>query len=195
MENCNLLNLVNDLEKLGDDLLIEYGNSVESKQEVEVLNQRITDGIYEACIRNKRKETLTDMIDRGNDNLKNCDSKNFQAIADANASYFQILVEKGDPNAQLHKEKWLEFQELAFKKEKEEMQENNFRQWKHLYSDKPRKMWELIDWKQKDHGEKKELSPDVTAKFFQGIFQAKKIENDPKSYEAQEIVKQYNQSW
>ena len=193
MENCNLLNLVNDLEKLGDDLLIEYGNSVESKQEVEVLNQRITDGIYEACIRNKRKETLTDMIDRGNDNLKNCDSKNFQAIADANASYFQILVEKGDPNAQLHKEKWLEFQELAFKKEKEEMQENNFRQWKHLYSDKPRKMWELIDWKQKDHGEKKELSPDVTAKFFQGIFQAKKIENDPKLYEAQEIVKQYNQ--
>ena len=45
MENCNLLNLVNDLEKLGDDLLIEYGDSIESKQEVEVLNQRITDEI------------------------------------------------------------------------------------------------------------------------------------------------------
>ena len=54
-------------------------------------------------------------------------------------------------------------------------------------------MWELIDWKQKDQKEKKELPPDVIANFFKGIFQAKKIESDPKLSEAQELVNAYQQ--
>ena len=54
-------------------------------------------------------------------------------------------------------------------------------------------MWELIDWKQKDHTEKKELSPEIIAKFFKGIFQAEKIGEDPKLSEAKEAVEQYNQ--
>ena len=69
---------------------------------------------------------------------------------------------------------------ISFMKEREEQQANNSKHWKHLYNEKPKKMWELIDWKQKDQKEKRELPADVIAKFFKGIFQAKKIENDPK---------------
>ena len=36
-----------------------------------------------------------------------------------------------------------------------------------LNSHKPKRMWELIDWKQKGQKEMKNLSPDVTAEFFE----------------------------
>ena len=80
---------------------------------------------------------------------------------------------------------------ISFMKEREEQQANNSKHWKHLYNEKPKKMWELIDWKQKDQKEKRELPADVIAKFFKGIFQAKKIENDPKLSEAKEMLDEY----
>ena len=193
MENCDLVNLVSDLEQLGHDLSQEFIDNIDSKQKMENLNQKITDGIYEACVRNRRKETLFEMIAAGSENLQNCESKNLRAIADANAVFFQSLAEKEDPRAQAYKERWLKFLEMAIMKEREELRVSNSNQWKHLYSEKPKKMWELIDWKQKDNSEKKDLPPNVIAKFFKGIFQAKKIENDPKLSEACELVSNYNQ--
>ena len=148
LENCDLVNLTKDLEELGDNLQQEYGNNITSKEEVETLNQKITDGIYNACLKNKRRETLEELINAGSANLQNCDRENFQAIADANAWCFTELVKMKDPRAQAYKEKWLQFQELAFMKEKEEQRRNSSKQWKHLYSEKPKKMWELVDWKQ-----------------------------------------------
>ena len=120
LENCNLLNLVTDLERLGNELLQEFDGPIESKTEVETLNIRITDGIYEACQRNRRKESLSQMIPREAVNLHNCNSKNFQAIADANAAQFNRLLEINDPRADTYKETWLNFQEMAFLKGKEE---------------------------------------------------------------------------
>ena len=86
----------------------------------------------------------------------------------------------------------MQFQELAMLKKKEETLGNNSKQWMHLFSKKPKKMWELVDWKMKDNREKKDLSPDIISKFFKGIFQAEKINNDPKISEAKELVDQYN---
>ena len=160
---------------------------------MELLNQKITDGIYNACLKNRRRETLAEMIASESDNIHNCNRDNLQAIADANAKYFQYLSRKADPLAEAYKEKWLHYQELAHMKGKEEQKANNSKQWKHLYSEKPKKLWELIDWKQKDQKEKKDLSPDMIAKFFKGIFQAKKVEKDPKLHEALDIVNQYQQ--
>ena len=54
-------------------------------------------------------------------------------------------------------------------------------------------MWELIDWKKKENTAKKELSPEITAKFFKGIFQAEKLKNDPKISDASETVNDYAQ--
>ena len=192
MENCNLVNLVKDLEKLGNDLLMEFRHDIDTKEEVEHLNQKITEGIREACLRNRRTETVSELINSGSENLQNCNSHNFQAIADANAEYFQALAQANDPRTQIYKDKWLQFQELALLKRKEELTENNSKQWKHLLNEKPKKMWELVDWKAKDTREKKELSPDIISKFFKGIFQAKKTEKDPKIQEAEELVNQYD---
>ena len=191
VERCDLVNLVNDLEVLGNTLQAEYRTNTLTKHEAETLNQKITDGIYQACMKNRRRETLQELIENENENLQNCDKDNFQAMADANARYFEYLLEKSDPRAQWYKNRWLQFQEFAFMREREEHLENNSKQWKHLYSEKPKKMWELIDWKQKDQKEKNELPPDVIAKFFKTIFQAKKIEDDPKLSEAQEMVNEY----
>ena len=80
-------------------------DNIDSKQKMENLNQKITDGIYEACVRNRRKETLFEMIAAGSENLQNCDSKNLRAIADANAVFFQSLAEKEDPTTQTYKER------------------------------------------------------------------------------------------
>ena len=193
IENCNLVNLVADLELLGNELLQEYNRPIDSKTEVETLNTRLTDGIYEACHRNRRKATLAELIPREAVNLQNCGSQNFQAIADANAALYNTLLENNDPRADTYKEKWLNFQEMAFLKGKEEIEANNCKQWKHLFSDKPKKMWELIDWKKKDNTTKKELSSEITAKFFKGIFQAEKLKNDPKINDASEAVNNYTQ--
>lgn len=189
-EDCNLVSLVNDLDKLGHKLQEELTEPIETKDQVEELNRKITDGIYEACIRNRRKESLSELITH--ENLRNCNSKNFQAIADANAAFYITLTEKNDPRAPQFKELWLKYQEMVFMKEKEELEENNCKQWKFLYNNKPKKMWELADWKKKDNTEKKELSPEVTAKFFRNIFQADKIANDPKLMDAKEAVANYN---
>ena len=130
LENCNLLNLVTDLERLGNKLLQEFDGPIDSKTEVENLNSRITDGIYEACQRNRRKESLSQMIPREAVNLHNCNSKNFQAIADANGAQFNRLLEINDPHADTYKETWLNFQEMAFLKGTEEFSKNNCNQWK-----------------------------------------------------------------
>ena len=88
MENCNLVNLMKDLETLGNELLLEHGNEIETKQEMECLNRKITKGIYEACLKNRRTETLTEIVNYGTENLRNCGSSNFQAIADAMPNIF-----------------------------------------------------------------------------------------------------------
>ena len=194
LENCDLLNLVTDLERLGNELLLEYDGDIDTKSEVETLNTRLTDGIYEACRRNRRKkDLLTNMIPQS-PNLINCNSQNLQAIADAHAAFYNSLTESNDPRANTYKETWLNYQEMAFLKSKEELQENNCKQWKHLFHDKPKKMWELVDWKKRDNTERKELSPETTAKFFKGIFQAEKIKNDPKLSDATKAVDDYTQT-
>ena len=192
-EDCNLVNLVSDLDLLGRNLQ-EETDALETKEQVEELNKKITDGIYEACIRNRRKETLSELITHENENLQNCSSKNFQAIADANAAYYTTLAENNDPRAPQAKELWLKYQEMVFMKEKEELEQNNCKKWKFLYNNKSKKMWELADWKKKDNKEKKELSAEVTAKFFKRIFQAEKISKDPKLTEAIDDVNSYNQN-
>ena len=55
---------------------------------------------------------------------------------------------------------------LAMLKKREEIRGDNCKQWMHLFNEKPKKMWELVDWKKKDNKEKKELSPDIISKFF-----------------------------
>ena len=74
LENCNLPNLVTDLERLGNELLQEYDGPIDSKAEVETLNTRITDGIYEPCRRYRRKETLSELILQDAVNLHNYSS-------------------------------------------------------------------------------------------------------------------------
>ena len=138
MENCNLVNLMKDLESLGNNLLLEFGQVIETKEEMESLNEKITKGIYDCCVRNRRTETITELINEGSENLQNCDSHNFQAIADANAEYFKALAQTDDPRAQTYKDKWLQFQELAMMKRKDEIMGNNAKQWMHLFRDKPK---------------------------------------------------------
>ena len=195
MEQCNLVNLVNDLDTLGKTLQEEFTEPLDTIEKVENLNRKITDGIYEACIRNRRKEKLSEVIANSeNENLRNCGSKHFQAIADANEAMFNQLNETGDPRAPQFKERWLKYQEMVFMKEREDLAMNNCTQWKHLFSNKPKKLWELMDWKKKDRTEKKELSPTITAQFFRKIFQAEKTKNDTKLAEAKEDVERYDKT-
>ena len=52
LEHCNLVNLVTDLEALGEKLQTEY-HDVRLPEDIEKLNLSITNGIYDALLKNK----------------------------------------------------------------------------------------------------------------------------------------------
>ena len=187
VEKCDLAKLYKELEDLGNELLPELETDMLTRNGLETLNKRITDGIYTACRRSKRKHTPIHVTG----NLLNCDSKHFKAIADANAMNYRRLHNDNDPRALHYRELWLHFQELSYQKEEEEYLQDDSKQWKELSRENPKKMWELIDWSNKDKGSKEDIPPLIIEKFFKNIFQSETTLNHPQLQEAEERITRY----
>ena len=62
---------------------------------------------------------------------------------------------------------------------------------KELSRENPKKMWELIDWSNKDKGSKEDIPPLIIEKFFRKIFQSETTMNHPKIQEAEEQITRY----
>ena len=79
MHKINTINLYNDLQSLTNEITtgIRDNNIFNNNY----LNNKITDGIYKACMKNK-KGKVTDI--KSIPNNENCTSKNYKAIAEAN---------------------------------------------------------------------------------------------------------------
>ena len=193
LEHCNLVNLVTDLEALGEKLQTEY-HDVRLPEDIEKLNLSITNGIYDALLKNKKKRrTVSNELSILLNNHNNCDSKHFKSIAEANELCYQFHLEKRNISvAYNYRDLWLKYQELAYIKEDEEIVKSKCSQWKALNKENPKKMWELIDWKDSSSKQKDEIIPArVIEKFFCGIFQAPFLLDKPTITDASEMINEY----
>ena len=110
-------------------------------QNNDILNNRITDGIYEAWIKNKRKSRIDISAIP---NAAKCTSDNLKAVAEANYNCYRYHEDfTGDmERCKFYREKWLFYNTAANEKENEEF---NIKK----NSKDAKKIWNLIDWKGK----------------------------------------------
>ena len=77
--------------------------------------------------------------------------------------------------------KWANYNELAKMKEDEEYNVRINEKWKHANKHDPKKLWKLIDWKDKKQHCPKDDKPSATIidEYFRSIFQSSKICMNP----------------
>ena len=136
---------------------------------------KISDHIYNAC-QNSYAEAEED--EPLTDNLVNCRSSHFRAIAEANLFAHNSLSTEGHDTTQ-YVENWMRFEKLAKKAANEELNVRNNKSWRDKRFD-GKKLWQAIDWsgKAEEKIEKPAYEAD-TNKYFTGIFNSVKTKNDP----------------
>lgn len=149
---------------------------------------KISDYLYTSCrdssMKNRPPETLTD-------NLVNCSSANFKAIAEANLFAHQRLSQNGVDTTQ-YIENWMRFEKLARTTMNNELNVRRNKAWRDKQYD-GRKLWEAIDWNGKAETkiEKPAYEAD-TMKYFTGIFNSEKTKNNPIVHDIKEEIDNYN---
>ena len=139
---------------------------------------RITNVIYSSCKANKRPYELDDQRTLQN---RNCTSRNYIAIAEANFKlYNQLLLEgKDETEYGRYLATWLEAEKLAKRYKKEEMNIVVNERWNSCKVNDGRSLWKAIDWKGESIKEKSEDIPaNVIHSYFKGIFQSPKTRDN-----------------
>ena len=124
-------------EKLKEELLIK-------EKEPNTLTNLLSNNIYDSCkSTNKEKE---DDITIDLPNLKNCNSKNFKAIANMNLETFNTYLNSGRTEEECipYLENWTKFEHLANSTERNEINVHQNKSWRNAKSDS-KKYWTLID--------------------------------------------------
>ena len=140
---------------------------------------KITSVIYATCKANKKRPEHPEEAILQN---QNCTSRHYAAIADANfKQYNQMLIEGKEENDYItYLKTWLEAEEHAKSKMKEEMNTRVNERWNSCKVNDGRTLWKAIDWKGKSVKEKTEEIPaNVIHTYFKGIFQSFKTKNNP----------------
>ena len=145
-------------------------------------------GIYDICKRSVKKVDTVPILTQH----QNCDSKNFVAIADVNRLQYERLRQAGDVRSEHYKEEWLYYQELARQYEENEYFKRSSINLRSLQSKNPKKLWEIINWKDDRHDEITEIPPEVVFKFFKGIFQSEVTKSHPVISSVEDRVQKYN---
>ena len=187
LQNCNLLNVTADLEKLSDIIQRKIDTLSPSKKSINDLCSDVSSGIFDCCKNNSRKMIKTIVPQK----YKNCDSKNFEAIAVANKAQYGRCIQIAHPRAEFYKKEWLEYQNLAWLKENEEIMNQKSFRWHHHKKD-PQKIWDLLDWKGHDHKEKMKISPSIIHSYFDKVFNSPKTLNNPVVHETLPRIENYN---
>ena len=136
---------------------------------------KISDHIYNACQDSYKEQEEDEVM---TDNMVNCRSPHFRAIAEANLSAHNLLSREGVDTTQ-YLENWIRFEKLAKKAANEELNVRRNKSWRDIRFD-GKKLWQAIDWNGKAEIkiEKPAYEAD-TIKYFTGIFNSAKTKNDP----------------
>ena len=117
------------------------------------LHLLLTTTIYDTCKKNyKTKSKLPIRLP----NNKNCNSRNYQAIANMNLYTYETQIQNGIPFEQcMHfLENWTNFEQLAIEADTRELNLQINKSWKNAKRD-GKKLWDLIDWHGKAEIKKK----------------------------------------
>jgi hypothetical protein len=188
METMNTDNLVGEFDDIAA-IVTEMMN--DEGVEIDVISNRIVDSIYNTCSSRRSKQ-----LKRIPDEKKNLTSRNFQAIATANLNMYSLAIQRNDPGAIDYYNAWVNNHEYALSKEKEEYNEKVNSQWKTMAKDNPKKLWKVIDYKDKAATETNDdvskISEKAIQKYFRGIFQDERLSERPTISDVREAVDEYN---
>ena len=79
------------------------------------------------------------------ENFKNCESSNFQAIAEANLMAFHACTEEDSESRSKYIENWTKFERLAVQTRNKQLNSKINTSWKNMKAD-GKKLWDCIDW-------------------------------------------------
>ena len=178
VRNLDLVKLNHKLSDLGDKLTIDFQDADSSELSITKFCTAITEGLYECCKSSKYHRVTSNRVPK----QKNCTSKHFKAISDANyMSYISHLNDDDPSQAEFYRMEWLFYRELAWRQDKEDLTRLKSQQWHHYYANDTRKLWRTIDWKGELSKSVKNdiLPPTVIYKYFNNIFNSDKTKNNP----------------
>ena len=188
MENMNTNNLIGEFNNIAA-IVTEMMN--DEAVEIDVISNRIVDSIYKTCSNRRNKQ-----LQRIPDEKKNLTSRHFQAIATANLNMYSLAIQRNDPGAMGYYDVWVTNHEYALIREKEEYNEKVNTQWKAMAKDNPKRLWKVIDYKDKAASETNDeiskISEKVIQKYFRGIFQDERLSERPTISDVRETVNEYN---
>lgn len=157
----------------------------------DVLNSLLSTSIYDICRKNYKKEIRKPVEHK---NAKNCNSKNYKAIAQMNLYMFETHTQNGTPLevCEQYLQNWIDFEQHAMKAEEKELELKKNSAWKNVRGD-GKKMWKRIDWKGKAETKADVLIRDQDVdSYFRGIFQSEKTKDNPTISDIQETLQEYD---
>ena len=181
-DKLDLVKLIEQLNASNFDIREEDSNNIRAT--------KISDFIYDTCKKSCKTHIEHETILA--DNLQNCTSSNFRAIAEANLFTHQTLSKDGVDTTQ-YLENWMRFENLARNAANKELNVRRNKAWKDMrYNGK--KLWETIDWN--GRAEKKIEKPAYeadTLKYFSAIFNSEKTKNNPVVSDIKDDLDDYEQ--
>ena len=174
MGRVDLVKMINNLQSTADEILIDVDNN-----DNDTLAIKISDGIYKAC--RDSYGIKTEVVDEPlPENLNNCNSKHFKAIADMNLHAYKMLSLDPSVDISQYLNDWRKFENLAVKASNDELNTRINKSWKNVKKD-GKKLWEAVDWKGVAEIKKEKPAMEAdTMKYFTSIFQSPKTENHPR---------------
>ena len=186
IKNINLTQLDSELTSLGDSIKEKFQHVERSEESITDLCTAVTEGLYECCRKSRSKNTP---VERYPTQL-NCTSKHFKAISEANHMSHLFYHNNNDfLQSEFFRKEWLFYQDVAWKKEKEELAKMKTQNWRNCYTNDTKKLWRTIDWKGEYSNTMKNdtIPPNIIYKYFNNIFNSKKTQNDPTTSDIENI--------
>lgn len=174
-EKINIEGLQLSLDNLANELNEKLLRGID----IDEICYDFTNNLHEACITNYQSHSPPQII--SNDQYSECSSANFKAIANANHFCYQYLISTYgmSSSSNYYWNQWIHFSHLARVKENEEYNCKFNKKWHNCDKNNSKKLWQLINWKEKPsyHGNK--MNSNVIDQYFSSIFQSPKTFDNP----------------
>ena len=177
IKKLNLSQLNTELMALGRKVKDQFQHLERSEESVNNLCTAITDGIYDVCCKSRIKQHPLQRTPTH----ENCNSKNFKAISEAKYMCYIYYSNNDTSRSEQYRDEWLLYQAKAWQAENDELAKLKSKQWRHCYTNDPKKLWRMIDWKGEITTDKShdDIPPNVIHTYFNNIFNSEKTMNDP----------------
>ena len=185
MEYLDVNKVVEEFSYLAGQIREVYGDITNSNQTIEIYN-RLADGVYNCCLKNEKRKIIFDLPHHNN-----CEAEIFKAIADAHFARYCNLVNTSSHEAMIHQKEWLKYDHYALIAGNTKRENSRTKKLNHLLKKDPKKLWEILSWKEKENKERRTIPSSIIEKYFRRIFQAEKMMNYPKLVDVKDLINEY----